>query len=223
MQKPDQPVKTYNAYIEEIWTDYHKKSLGMMPTISLMELVRTKWPKLYEGLRGMIFGIVWQSIITALLYENRIKMLGVERKCVCEYWLLHKKCPHDIDILALRENRTMPLQLGTLKSYGDIGLPRWRTITNSVKQSSKKKVFSKSDFMEKKIRQTPDGGIAVIEMGDDTIPNKKWFSAMKKKCVILLNCNRCFLYCGMDGNADFAKELCAIFGFKDIQAQTVMD
>ena len=197
--------------------------MGTAPTTKLTEVVKINWPELYVGLNSGLYGFLWQSIVTGLLHENCIKILGVERDCVCEHRLTYKNCPHDIDILVARKNRLIPLQLGTLKNCTDAGFSGWKT-TERKKCAfvfEKKYNFSNGDFMQKKIRQTPNGGIAVIEINDDTMPDVECLDRMEKKCLILISRNSCFLHCGMGGNMDFAKEICAIFGFKNVPVHAV--
>ena len=198
-----QLVKLHHDHIEEMWSDLYRKSMGVDPPVKILDLVQYKWPRLYIKLDSL-YGLKWQAMVTGLLHQYGIKITGVERECTCISRIRYKNCAHDIDASIMINNEIIPLQIGTFKQVACGFLTK------------RKYDISNKEFMQKKIRQIPAGGIVLVEITEEMEPTSEWFKRMKNKCVIILKQDSAMIYYGYGGNAKAARKICEAFGFADV-------
>ena len=203
-----QLVKLHHDHIEEMWGELYRKSMGADPPVRILDLVRYKWPNLYIKLDSL-YGLKWQAVVTGLLYQHGIEITGVERDCTCISRIRYKNCAHDIDASIKIGNETIPLQIGTFKQVA-CGF-----------STARKHDISNREFMLKKIRQIPAGGIVLVEMAENMEPVTEWFERMRNKCVIILMQDSAIIYRGYGGSVKAARRICEAFGFGYVMERLV--
>ena len=212
------------ADIERWWDAFFMDVKGKKPTVRLTELVKSKWPKLYDiAMKRQQAGIWGQAAVTGLLDQSGVEVVDTEGDCdcvecaACERREVH---PHDVDVLVKLGEHEVPMQVGVVvgarlhdddvvdKKYGAV----------DMKTANKRD----TERVRHKIRQTPPGGItllattAVVSPGDDW-----WYEGVDGRCVVLWRNDPCLIYHGAGGRVDAAEELCNTLGCTHIYTRSV--
>ena len=216
--------ESQRADIERAWDAFFMNITGKKPTVRLTDLVKSKWPKLYQMLvKRQRAGVYMQIAVTGLLDQIGVEVVGAERDCDCAECASCERRedrPHDVDVLVKLGEHEVPMQVGMfdgalVHDYEDVVGEYGGVDTKSVNERDTERI-------RKKIRQTPPGGItllattAMVSPGDDW-----WYEGVDGRCVVLWQKGSCSIYRGAGGRTGAAKELCSTLGYKRVDPQAV--
>ncbi len=228
------PVKE----IEAEWIRIFEFVRGEKPTVRLTDLVKSKWPKLHKKM-CISWGFARQAIITGLLDQSGVDVIGAERDCDCIECIGkdQNNRPHDIDALVKLGEYNVPIQIGVFDGsfhhdddiiVGSDGEPAPRKYINGVsyRGGGVDKILMAerdSERIRHKIRETPPGGITLLVIPSIMVweSDDWWYDGVDKKCIVLCGMKPCSVYYGGGGRLDAAKELCSVLGCKDTHVKSV--
>ena len=220
---------------------------GKKPTVRLIKLLKSKWPKLHKMAIGRNVNGIWvQAAVTALLDQNGVKVVDVECDCDCAEYAAREgdeRHRHDVDVLVEIGERKVPIQIGVYR--GELMHNPGNVVHKygAVDDKSVNKIDA--EHIRKKIRQTPPGGITLIHTNIRVSPSDDWwYNGINGKCVVLwrtdwyseyhgmgmpahssdysaMKRTPCLVYHGTGGPTDAAEELCSVLGCEQVGLQAV--
>ena len=207
--------------VEAWWDKFFMRITGKKPTRRLGELVKSKWPKLYEKMYAK-WGFTLQAGVTGLLDQSGVDVVGEEYDCDCAECAGRKPedGPHDVDVLVRLGGHEVPVQVGVV--YGarvhddDVVDERGAVDVKTANERDTK-------LIRKKIRQTSPGGITLLATTSMVSPSDDdwWYEGVDGRCVVLWKNDSYSIYYGAGGRVEDAKELCKTFGCRPPYIQSV--
>ena len=220
---------------------------GKKPTVRLIKLLKSKWPKLHKMAIGRNVNGIWvQAAVTALLDQSGVKVVGVEDDCDCAEYAAREgdeRHRHDVDVLVEIGERKIPIQIGVYR--GELTHNPGNVVHKYGAVDDKSVNKKDTEHIRKKIRQTPPGGITLIHTNIRVSPSDDWwYNGINGKCVVLWRTDwyseyhgmdmpthssdysamkraPCLVYHGMEGPTDAAEELCNVLGCRQVDLQAV--
>lgn len=201
--RKDEPTVTD---VDVVWCAWFKYVRGVESQVKLTDLAKAKWPKLYTQILRNRGGPNAQALVTGLLDADGIEIVDVE----CEK---QEDGQYDVDILVKSSNGS-PVPIQVMLFHG-----------NRVYDSCKSVQDDDTNTINKKIRQTPPGGITLF-FNDRRATyclltiNDDWCRGMDGKCVVLYENKSGEIY-DAGGPVDTAKRICRALGSTYTNVQTV--
>ncbi len=185
--------------VEEEWNRIFMLVRGEKPTVRLTCLVKSKWPKLHKKM-CISWGFAWQAIVTGLLDQSEVDVIGAERDCDCIECIGKDQNdrPHDVDALVKLRGYEVPIQIGMFEG----ALIHDSDVVDKEYGAVDTKCIHKRDteLIRRKIRQTPPDGITLIYTNIVVSPgggfgafsydagspdDDWWYEGVRDRCIIL--------------------------------------